>query len=212
MIGPASAPSTSAAGPATSGQSAGALGQACRSFAACDRQIFCVAPWPACAQAAPVKEDSMTEPTVTHIERRKIEAGVIIPLLQAFQRAIGPEQANAIARDVILELARKDGARWAAQFGCDLAGLEQVTGIWANGGAQEIAAGERSDAVLSFSVTRCGYAEYFKALGLAELGFLVHCNRDFAMVEGFSRDISLTRTQTIMQGASHCDFRYERKG
>jgi hypothetical protein len=32
------------------------------------------------------------------------------------------------------------------------------------------------------------------------------------MVEGFSRDISLTRTQTIMQGASHCDFRYERKG
>lgn len=154
----------------------------------------------------------MTEPSITHIERRKIEAGVLIPLLEAFQRAIGPEQANVIARDVILEFARKDGARWAAQCGGDLAALEQVAGIWAKGGALEIAAGERSDDVLSFSVTRCGYAEFFKGLGLAELGFLFHCNRDFAMVEGFNPDISLTRTQTIMQGASHCDFRYERKG
>jgi hypothetical protein len=27
---------------------------------------------------------------------------------------------------------------------------------------------------------------------------------------GFGPDIKLTRTQTIMQGASHCDFRYTR--
>jgi hypothetical protein len=31
------------------------------------------------------------------------------------------------------------------------------------------------------------------------------------MAEGFGPDIQLTRTQTIMQGASHCDFRYTRK-
>jgi L-2-amino-thiazoline-4-carboxylic acid hydrolase len=30
------------------------------------------------------------------------------------------------------------------------------------------------------------------------------------MAEGFGRDIEFTRTQTIMQGASHCDFRYTR--
>ncbi|WP_083850100.1 L-2-amino-thiazoline-4-carboxylic acid hydrolase [Bradyrhizobium cosmicum] len=29
-------------------------------------------------------------------------------------------------------------------------------------------------------------------------------------VEGFGPDIKLTRTQTIMQGADHCDFRYRR--
>jgi hypothetical protein len=28
------------------------------------------------------------------------------------------------------------------------------------------------------------------------------------MTEGFGTDVQLTRTQTIMQGASHCDFRY----
>jgi len=31
------------------------------------------------------------------------------------------------------------------------------------------------------------------------------------MAEGFGPDIGLTRTQTIMQGASHCDFRYTRQ-
>lgn len=31
----------------------------------------------------------MTEPPITHIERRKIETRVMIPMLQAFQRASG---------------------------------------------------------------------------------------------------------------------------
>jgi hypothetical protein len=28
------------------------------------------------------------------------------------------------------------------------------------------------------------------------------------MAEGFGADVHLTRTQTIMQGAAYCDFRY----
>jgi hypothetical protein len=28
------------------------------------------------------------------------------------------------------------------------------------------------------------------------------------MADGYGADVKLTRTQTIMQGASHCDFRY----
>jgi len=31
------------------------------------------------------------------------------------------------------------------------------------------------------------------------------------MAEGFGPDIKLTCTQTVMQGASHCDFRYRRE-
>jgi hypothetical protein len=38
------------------------------------------------------------------------------------------------------------------------------------------------------------------------------CTADFPTAEGFGGDIELTRTQTIMQGASHCDFRYKRAG
>jgi hypothetical protein len=31
---------------------------------------------------------------------------------------------------------------------------------------------------------------------------------DFDHAEGFGAGVKLTRTQTIMQGASHCNFRY----
>lgn len=153
----------------------------------------------------------MPQANITHLERRKIEAGVLIPMVQAFQRAIGKEQANEIAREVIVELARKDGARWAQQFGNDLAGMEKVSGVWAAGGSLGIEPVGKSADRLDFNVTRCRYAEFYKELGLPELGFLFHCNRDFAMVDGFSPGIALGRTQTIMEGASHCDFRFVRK-
>lgn len=45
---------------------------------------------------------------------------------------------------------------------------------------------------------------------MPELGFLLVCSADFPMAEGFG-GVQLTRTQTIMQGASHCDFRYALK-
>jgi hypothetical protein len=153
----------------------------------------------------------MPEPTITHLERRKIEGGVLIPMVQAFQRAIGTERANEIARDVIIELARKDGERWAQQFGGDLEAMEKVSGVWAGGGSLNIEPIGKSAENLDFNVTRCRYAEFYKELGLPELGYLFHCNRDFAMVKGFGPSLTLKRTQTIMQGASHCDFRFARK-
>jgi hypothetical protein len=151
----------------------------------------------------------MPGPTITHLERRKIEAGVLIPMVQAFQRAIGTDRANEIAREAILELARKDGERWAQQFGQDLPGMDRVFGVASGGGSLEIEQLEKSVGELHFNVTRCQYAEFFRELGLPELGYLFACNRDFAMVEGFSRGITLRRTQTIMEGADHCDFRFD---
>ena len=113
---------------------------------------------------------------------------------------------------MIRELARQDGSRWASQFGTDLRAMQKVAEHWSAGGALEIetlqAGGER----LEFNVTRCRYAELFQELGLPELGALFHCSRDFAMAEGFSGRIELKRTQTLMQGASHCDFRFSKRG
>ena len=136
----------------------------------------------------------------------------MIPMVQAFQRAIGKERANEVARQVIIELARRDGKRWAQQFGEDLAAMEQVSDVWADGGSLEIQQLGKSTEKLEFNVTRCQYAEFYKELGLPELGKLFHCNRDFAMVEGFSPGLTLNRTQTIMEGAAHCDFRFVHKG
>jgi hypothetical protein len=66
----------------------------------------------------------------------------------------------------------------------------------------------RTPEAFEFNVTGCRYAEFYKQLGGPELGFLFSCGGDWAMAEGLSPDLELTRTQTIMQGAPHCDFRY----
>jgi L-2-amino-thiazoline-4-carboxylic acid hydrolase len=63
----------------------------------------------------------------------------------------------------------------------------------------------------SETVTGCRYARFYSEIGVPELGFLLTCSADFPMAEGFGAGVRLTRTQTIMQGASHCDFRYALK-
>lgn len=65
----------------------------------------------------------MSALTMTHFERRKVEARVPIPMIEAFQRVMGKAEANAVARGVILELARKDGALRAERFGDGLPGI-----------------------------------------------------------------------------------------
>ena len=42
-------------------------------------------------------------------------------------------------------------------------------------------------------------------------GFLLVCYQDFPMTEAIGSDLVLERTQTIMQGATHCDFRWSLK-
>ena len=79
---------------------------------------------------------------------------------------------------------------------------------WRENGALEIEVLEQTPEKLSFNVTRCRYAEMYRALGLADLGASLSCQRDYALVQGFNPDIHLDRTQTIMEGAPHCDFRF----
>lgn len=153
----------------------------------------------------------MTTPTIPHLERRRIEAAVLVPLVQAFRQAFGTDAADAVLRRVIDALARADGAGWADRFGSGLTGLGQVAELWADGGAMDIEPGPPAGDELQFAVTRCRYAEIYQDLGLAELGVIIHCSRDAAMTEAFDPGLSLTRTQTLMEGASHCDFRFRRK-
>ncbi len=82
----------------------------------------------------------------------------------------------------------------------------------ARGGALEIDIREQTPERLSFNVTRCRYAEMYRALGLADLGSSLSCQRDYALVQGFNPAIGLTRTQTIMEGAPYCDFRFRVPG
>lgn len=143
------------------------------------------------------------------LRRREIEARVVAPLLDALGDEFGREAVLRVARDTITRIAREQGAQLAAQVGgTDLAAFEQTLPAWTKDDALRIEVVERDAGQFGFNVTRCRYAELYRALGIPELGAVLSCNRDEALIAGFNPDVELTRTQTIMQGATHCDFRY----
>ncbi len=70
---------------------------------------------------------------------------------------------------------------------------------------------EPSAIAVAATARRSGAPGTTRELGEPDLGFLLACNADFAVTEGFGGDVKLERTQAIMQGADHCDFRYQRQ-
>ncbi len=141
--------------------------------------------------------------------RREVEARIQAPVLDALGEEFGRERVFEVVRATIVRIAREQGAELAAALGGN--SLRHFAGArehWHRGGALEFDVREEHDTAMAFDVTRCRYAEFYHAMGMPELGALLSCNRDFAMIQGFNPAVSLTRTQTIMQGASHCDFRY----
>ena len=146
------------------------------------------------------------------LERRRIEAMVLGPLIRAYQDEIGLERATQVARRVITDIAREQGAAMARKIGANgLRDFADNKEPWTRNGALEIDVIEKSESKYSFNVTRCRYAEMYRELGFADLGDVFSCTRDFEFSRGFNPDIQLTRTQTIMKGASHCNFRYKVK-
>ena len=143
------------------------------------------------------------------IDRRQVEAMILSPMLRAFQEEIGVEKTNTTARTVITDLAREQGSQFAEGIGTN--GLEDYASnkdAWRRQGALEIDIIESTPSKYSFDVTLCKYAEMCNGLEYGDLGDIFSCTRDFEFCSGFNSDVKLVRTQTIMQGASHCDFRY----
>jgi len=146
------------------------------------------------------------------IEQAKIQAQVLVPLLKALQAELGEERANSIVRQALGDIYRRFGEEfWRTRNEKNLGKImASAFTTYARDDALEYSVVGQSQDAFEIDVTRCRYAEFYKELGEPELGFLIVCSADYATAEGFGPDIKLTRTQTIMQGASHCDFRYKR--
>ena len=148
-------------------------------------------------------------PKLTLLQQRYIEARVLGPLIRAFQSEMGVERANEIARQAIQQIARERGQELASQMGrCDLAAFAEVAQSWRGQGDLTIQVLHSDARRHDFNVTRCRFAEMYREMGLGDIGHILSCGRDGALIEGFNPGIVLTRTQTIMQDAPTCDFRY----
>ncbi|MCP4350344.1 MAG: L-2-amino-thiazoline-4-carboxylic acid hydrolase [Desulfobacterales bacterium] len=145
--------------------------------------------------------------------RREIEAQIAGPLINGFIKEFGKNSSLKVVREVMKSLARESGANLAEI--CDGNSLEDffyVISFWSQDDALRFDILEKTPSKLSMDVKKCRFAEMYRESGLVELGYELSCSRDFALVEGFNSKIKLTRTQTIMEGADFCDFRFAFEG
>jgi hypothetical protein len=147
--------------------------------------------------------------TIGVLTRREVEARLVAPLVEALGKEFGRDKVLRVIRHAVVEIARRQGADLGrAMGGNSLRHFRDSLVQWTRDDALSIELIEESGQAFAFNVTRCRYAEMYRQLGTPQLGPILSCARDFALIEGFNPKIRLARTQTLMEGAPFCDFRY----
>ena len=152
----------------------------------------------------------MSKTDMPILEQRRIEANIIKPIYEEMVAQLGAERAKEILGAAITKNAIAQGQAYAEAQDepTSLLGFHSLLPQWTANGALEVEMLEEGETKVNYNVTRCRYSEMYREMGLAEIGHLLSCGRDGTFCTGYDPRIKLERTQTLMQGASHCDFRY----
>ena len=159
-----------------------------------------------------VLDDYMVDPRLSLLDKTRIQAQVLVPVLRALRSELGKERADAIVRQALRDWSKQlfssvgdsiDGRprrKWAAMH----TAMAEIT-------ERDVTVEMRrhDKGALEFDVTHCQFAEFFRALGEPELGALLICETDFDIASAGDGEVSFDRTQTIMRGAPSCTFRYK---
>lgn len=149
-------------------------------------------------------------PEIGILHRRKIEAEIIKPIYEILIRNYGKEAAKVVIEEAVAKAAIEAGKEFAAKEpnGTSVESFVALQHLWEQDDALTITVVENSHEKYDYNVYRCKYAEMYKEMGLAEIGFLLSCNRDSKFIEGYAPQVNLDRPHTIMMGDGICDFRY----
>ena len=144
------------------------------------------------------------------LTQRRIEAAFAKGIFEEMKAELGEDVAKRILTSAVVKLAKSTAAAMAQDAGGDpgLDGFRAILPRWTAEDALAIDVVKSTPTEFHFNVTRCRYSEMYREMGLADLGAILSCNRDGAFCEGYDKRLKMERTQTLMGGASHCDFRY----
>ena len=146
-------------------------------------------------------------PDVPLIDRTKIQAEVLVPLLKAMEREFGADRTREVARGALAGEFRQLARDWVAEADGDRMTAFMRFAEYSNAeDPLELESRDAPEGELRFDVSSCQYARFFQEIGEPDLGFLLVCSADGPIAEGLG--IGFERSQTLMQGGSHCDFRY----
>ncbi|MEM6709624.1 MAG: L-2-amino-thiazoline-4-carboxylic acid hydrolase [Pseudomonadota bacterium] len=147
----------------------------------------------------------MSRTELTQFELRKLQMEYAVPLIRDLQRLLG----EAVVNEALARRLEPDPVRAAPGSKADFSIMGDGVAHFAAGKAltyDVIASdGERFD----MNVNACAYARMMTELDAQDIGHLLLCDNDYAAAERIG--MSLERSQTIMQGFDHCDFRYRRR-
>ena len=137
------------------------------------------------------------------LEAVKIQARVLIPVVKALEAELGKAQAHALVGKAIAEsyaefIASRTPER-DSHPSADGAALPYPV---------ESAIVENTPESLAIDMTACEFARWFREIGEPEIGALLTCGVDFAVNAKLRPSWSFERTQTQMEGAAFCDFRW----
>jgi hypothetical protein len=148
------------------------------------------------------------------LTQRRIEAAFAAGVYDEMKAELGEAAARRILANAVVKMAKATAAEMAKEAPGGVPSLDSFRAIqsrWTAEDALRIVVLRSTGDAFDFNVTRCRYAEMYRAMGLAELGAILSCNRDGSFCDGYDPKLKLTRTQTIMGGDPHCDFRYVRE-
>jgi hypothetical protein len=158
-----------------------------------------------------VLDGYLVDPKVSLLDKTRIQAQVLVPVLRALRAELGKDRADAIVKQALRDWSQQ----LFAAIGAEVGGSPR--GKWAamQGALNDVSAKEvdyeilrKDEVALDIDVTRCRFAEFFRALGEPELGALLICVTDLDIAAAGAGEVSLDRAQTLMQGAPSCTFRY----
>lgn len=145
---------------------------------------------------------------ISILDATKIQARILIPIVKELEKEMGKEAAHALVGKAIAG----NYVAWREKRGFTENSHPKTDHDGDGGNAPEFpverAVVEDSDTAYGFNVTGCAFADYFRKIGEPEIGALMSCGVDFAAEARIRPDWQFTRTQTCMQGAPHCDFRW----
>lgn len=159
-----------------------------------------------------VLDGYLVDPKVSLLDKTRMQAQVLVPVLRALRAELGADKADAIVKQALRDWSKQ----LFAAIGEGIEGSPRRKWAAMQGALNEVSAQEvefeilRQDSrALDIDVTRCRFAEFFRALGEPELGALLICATDVDIASAGEGEVSLDRAQTIMRGGARCTFRYK---
>src|SRR5258707_8816277 len=154
----------------------------------------------------------LVDPKVSLLDKTRIQAQVLLPVLRALRAELGKDNADAIVKQALRDWSKQlfaaIGERIEGRPRRKWAAIQTPWGE-VSGKEVDVTILRHDEEALDMDVTRCRFAEFFRALGEPDLGALLICEADFDIAAVGEGEVNLERAQTIMQGAPSCTFRYK---